>query len=211
MSQNHEQQGEAISSNGIPEYFKTNGIPESYKSIGSPREKQWAAICKERQDKDFFPRLFRRALDEALGKLGEDETLLWVETAQMKEKLHGVLLLTDKRVVVECKGVRLSEYHSIDLKDLDTISIERKRYIPALVVTSPGKRLEIKCAVETDKTIEKITSAMAAAKSHGAPSMQAPSTPSLADQIRDLGQLRDEGLITEDEFLEQKSKLLEQS
>ena len=173
-------------------------------------EKQWEVISKERHHKKGLPGIFKRALGDALGKLREDETLLWVEAAQLNND-NGVLLLTDKRVVVNCKGVLLSVFHSFDLKDMDTISIETKRLLPILVVTSPGKRLEIKCAVETDKTIEKITSAMAAAKSHGAPSMQAPSTPSLADQIRDLGQLRDEGLITEDEFLEQKSKLLEQS
>ena len=78
--------------------------------------------------------------------------------------------------------------------------------MPILVITSPGKRLEIKCTTETNKTIEKIRGAMTAAKSD----TQGRIGQTLADQIRDLSKLKDEGLITEIEFQAQKAKLLEQ-
>tara|TARA_Y100001958_G_C21152517_1_gene488325 strand:- start:48 stop:1133 length:1086 start_codon:yes stop_codon:yes gene_type:complete len=173
---------------------------------GLSHQQQWNEISKERNHKNGLSGIFKRALGEALQKLNKSENLLWVEAAQVGQD-NGVLLVTDNRVVVSCKGAFLSVFHSFDLKDIDSISIESKSFlVPKLVITSPGKRLEIKCTIETDKTIEKIRGAMTAAKSD----TQGRIGQTLADEIRDLSKLKDEGLITEIEFQAQKAKLLEQ-
>lgn len=48
----------------------------------------------------------------------------------------------------------------------------------------------------------------AAAQAPAQPAAASPSTPSTIDQLKQLGELRDKGVLTEQEFADQKAKLL---
>ncbi|WP_374966030.1 SHOCT domain-containing protein [Lysinibacillus sp. RS5] len=120
------------------------------------------------------------------------------------------LYVTDQRIILhEIKGLIFNDEKSIPLKSISSINISKKLLSSTLKIVSTGNKaiiedvpshiaLEIKNAIENLKKDFKTTSAAKKEKDMY----------DVADEIRELKDLLDDGLITEEEFNAKKKQLL---
>jgi hypothetical protein len=133
--------------------------------------------------------------------------MVQVERMGQKTERNGTLALTDRRVILFTK--KLGGYDSQDFAYGLLTSVDHKRGMMYgnLDLAASGDRAHIKMVPkdEVEQISHLIRERMAAAHTHGATS---PANDPLANQIRDLAKLRDEGLISAEEFEAKKRQLL---
>lgn len=124
------------------------------------------------------------------------------------------LYLTDKRVVLhEIKGMASNDERSIPLESISSINISSKLANSTIEIVSSGNKaiidnvpmhvaVEIKNAIENFKAIEKETSSAPAT----APKEK--DMYDVADEIRELKDLLDDGILSQEEFDAKKKQLL---
>lgn len=158
----------------------------------------------------------QKEIDQARHVLADGEQILDVTTGmgkvrRMGQETHrnGGLLVTDRRVIFYSKkigGYEMSD-HTYGL----LTSLDYKKGIVSgnINLNASGDHYHISMVPKDDveRVAQCIRSQMGAVTAHPA-SASASAAPDLADQLTRLAALRDQGILTEDEFAAQKAKLL---
>ena len=131
-----------------------------------------------------------------------------METGAERQR-NGHLILTNQRIVFYLKGLFTEVCESIRLDKIT--SIDRKRGIHGqIIIRAAATILHFKTfsMQSLDRLHEQLEEHAAKAATLVTQGSKTRSPPSIADQIERLALLRDKGVITEDEFLAGKAKLL---
>ena len=168
---------------------------------------------------------FKGNIEKSQATLADDETILFItitniiisySTTGRTESLPGVLFLTDKRVFFNFRALGNFSSESMPLDEIRSINyygngitgnhIEIHGLIKTYNFTVTYKKDITQLIVqEFESAINNYKSQQAAL--NNTPQSNAPQ-PDIADQIKKLAQLRDEGILTEEEFQAKKTDLL---
>ena len=142
-----------------------------------------------------------------------DATTGLAEVTRMgtKTKRRATILVTDRRVIIFSK--KLGGYDAQDYAYGLLTGVDHKKGLTAghISIRAAGDSADVQQVVKDD--VERISQLIRdrMALSHQ-PTSQAPSAPptsgSVADELAKLAQLRDSGVLSEEEFSSQKAKLL---
>lgn len=168
-----------------------------------------------------------KSLDEASRFLGRKEikelpSILWEDEHVEKmvqgiyEKGLGILVATNKRLIFVDKGL----LYGLRVEDFPYEKITSIQYKTGLIfgeitIFASGNKADIE-QIEKKQArnfAEYIRARITESKDHAAMSAQNSRVTALdiADQIRKLAELRDQGILTEQEFLSQKRKILDKN
>lgn len=123
---------------------------------------------------------------------------------------QGQLYVTDKRVHANIiKGMLSNQESSIPLSNITSITVDSKFVFGSIAITTSGTTIKIDdvpvaIAQEVKSIIEHLKSQGSKSESYAATK----DTFDLADEIRELKDLLDEGILTQDEFDAKKKQLL---
>lgn len=122
---------------------------------------------------------------------------------------QGVVVLTDERLFFVEKSIGRESLEEFGLASISSVEISKKLTGEKLTIHASGNRAEVKQVMHGQA--EEITRQFRALKERAHASVPAPSTAEhgVLEQIRTLGELRDSGLLTADEFEAKKTALLE--
>jgi len=153
----------------------------------------------------------KKSIKEASTQLRPSEKVLAATTTlrtQGKRSDNGVLIVSDERLLfVHARGFATAS-EEIPLSNISGIVDRKGMAFGHIIVTGAG-------GITTEfKNINKnrISELMEAIRSHlsAGPKVQQPvGAPDLVEQIRSLGELRDAGVLTEEEFSAKKADLLQ--
>ncbi|MDQ0594021.1 hypothetical protein QFZ37_002390 [Chryseobacterium ginsenosidimutans] len=147
--------------------------------------------------------------------LALDETILAITDAQFSKTVDaGILLATPKRIVSVSKAmfspVKVNEYHNEDILE---VSFVNSFLSPIIKIHTKDKIVEFESFLNKDYAedfynfIKKIYNKEESQKQSD--EVKTVSSEALFGQLEKLAQLRENGILTEEEFAEQKKKLLE--
>lgn len=140
--------------------------------------------------------------EEAL-RPGEQPLKVSVGQLQGNRK-YALLLLTSKRVLVVRGGLRMG----VEDLPLEQITSVHTSLTKVVIATGGRHEVDIRAIANADQVAAAIRDAIAAQGGTPAGGTASPPTPDAYDQLRKLGELRDAGVLTDDEFAEKKAKLL---
>lgn len=146
-----------------------------------------------------------KELRKVSGHLMPDENVLYLTDGFYKGR--GIIVVTDKRVIFFSAGLMNSRVEEFPIKSISSIQYKTGMMFGTLEIHASNNKAEIEQVnkarvAEMTQIIRSIIDAPASTAA--AP----PAAPSAADEIRSLAQLRDEGLITAEEFEAKKRNLL---
>jgi hypothetical protein len=135
---------------------------------------------------------------------------------------NGLLVATNKRVLFVSEGVINHSFEDFPYDRITTVMTKRGMMFGKILITTAGVTRVIE---QVDKGEAEAISAVIRERVDGTTrerAYQAPNTPTpqaaappsaspghgIAAELRELADLRDQGILTEDEFAEQKRKLL---
>jgi hypothetical protein len=123
----------------------------------------------------------------------------------------GILVATDRRVVFYAKKLTGYELESFPYGNISSFEQGKNMMGHNITFYASGNRVHVKW-IPTDDNLASLTGFVKAAMSAGsspAPSSAPPaSQPDVMAQLRQLGELRDAGILTEAEFATKKAELL---
>ncbi len=146
--------------------------------------------------------------------LGLEEPILAITDAQFLNTVDaGILLVTPKRIVSVSKAmfkpVKVSEFTN---ETINEVSFVKNFISPVIKIHTNEKIVEFECFYDKQDAeifygfIEKIYNKEKFQKQQD--TIKAVSTDTVLEQLEKLAQLRENGILTEEEFAEQKQKLL---
>jgi hypothetical protein len=147
--------------------------------------------------------IVRRA-QEAL-RPGEEPLRAAVGQLQGNRKF-ALLLLTNQRVLVVRGGLTMG-FEDLPLDQITSVHTS----LTKLVIATGGRHeVDIRAVANVDHVAAAIREAMEGHRvaSYTAPAETATAQPDVYDQLRKLGELKNAGVLTEEEFAEKKAKLL---
>lgn len=122
----------------------------------------------------------------------------------------GLVVLTDRRLFFFQDGVTSKKSEDFPFAKISSVQWSSGMLMGSIVIFASGNKAEITNVVKKDgKAMVDTARGMLSAveQSAVAPTASAP-TVSLIDQIRQLGELRDSGIVTPEEFESKKAELL---
>jgi hypothetical protein len=124
----------------------------------------------------------------------------------------GILLATDRRVVFYAKKFTGYDLESFPYGNISSFEQGKNIMGHSITFYASGNRVHVKW-IPTDNNLATLTDLVKAAMnaSHRMAPPSAPSAPAQADvmsQLRQLGELRDAGVVTQAEFDSKKAELL---
>ncbi|MDR6404298.1 MULTISPECIES: PH domain-containing protein [Chryseobacterium] len=158
---------------------------------------------------DINPTFFaRKEIRELPNVLSEDEKIVYLVEGRNKTTTHHIVLVaTDRRLIFIDKEV----FYGLKVEDFSydkvtSIQYEKEFMLASIDIIVSGEILEIDGVgkYEAELFCEKVRDFMARPKEY----FQSKAEPSILDQLEQLGKLKENGVLTEDEFQEQKKKLL---
>lgn len=120
---------------------------------------------------------------------------------------NGVLLATDRRVVMFGKRRGGFELESFPYEHISSFEQGRTLMGSTIRMFASGNTVEVKY-VNDRRAMAELVGVVKSRMGRSSHSASATGQPDLLDAIRKLGELRDAGLLTEDEFQTKKSELL---
>lgn len=154
----------------------------------------------------FFARKEIRELPEVLSR---DEKIVYLVEGRNKiTKHHIILVATDRRLIFVDKefmyGLKLEDF-SYD--KVSSLQYETSFMLASIDIHVSDNIVEIDGVgkYEAELFCEKVRDFMSRPKEYFQPKTE----PSVLDQLEQLGRLKENSVLTEDEFAEQKQKLLE--
>lgn len=153
----------------------------------------------------------RKALDQISGELLDGERPLAALACQSldskgKRKTIGALVLTDQRVLYRGMLLFEKEAHTFALGDVNAVSLQKGMLLAGVSVSVAGATIAVDSAGKDDSAA--FVAAAQAALANRRTAMSSVPTASIADELAKLAALRDGGVLTEEEFQAQKTKLL---
>lgn len=144
--------------------------------------------------------------------LSEGEQVLNLSSG-MYDGANGLVVLTDRRVIFIEAGLGRSRFEDFGYDKITSVQTSSGMMFGELTIHASGNKAEMKNmlkdrAKEIGEYVRNQINAPAAVHTSGAPPVAAPVTDDPADQIRKLAALRDEGLLTDEEFQAKKRDLL---
>lgn len=123
---------------------------------------------------------------------------------------NGALIVTDKRVVFYRKGVFGEVLETMPLTNIT--SVEQKSFMGhrTLRLHTSHDDLEFKCADDKGAYQELVAAIEAGRKANSSKDAAVSVRESPADTLKKLGELRDNGILSEEEFESKKQKLLDE-
>jgi len=166
-------------------------------------------IREELEKLDINPTFFaRKEIRELPNVLSEDEKIVYLVEGRNKISNHHILLVaTDRRLIFLDKeflyGLKVEDY-SYD--KVTSIQYETEFMLASIDVHISGNIVEIDGVgkYEAELFCERVRDFMSRPKEY----FQSKAEPTVLDQLEQLGRLKDGGVLTEEEFNEQKKKLL---
>lgn len=126
---------------------------------------------------------------------------------------QGVLVLTNRRLLFLKDGIMRKTLEDFPLEKISSVQWSSGIVQGKITIFASGNKAEVKGILTSagkdlaDLARERITDVSKTAKP--APGASGPSgAASVADELRKLAELRDAGVLTEDEFAAQKARLL---
>lgn len=167
-------------------------------------------IKDELEKLNINPTFFaRKEIRELPNIISEDEKIIYLVEGRNKTTKHHIILVgTDRRLIFIDKefmyGLKVEDY-SYD--KIASIQYETSFLLASIDVNISGDIVEIDGVgkYEAELFCEKVRDFMSRRKDFSQPK----SEPTILDQLEQLGRLKDSGVLTEEEFSEQKKKLLE--
>ena len=154
----------------------------------------------------------RRELRNLMNRLDEGEAV--VELARVKRDDHGCLLVvSDRRLLFVREGMVRNRIEEVPIRAITSVGSKRRMGNGALLVTVAGNAevWPMTSGTHSERVSESIRVLMRQHVTTVAPiTSNPPSAPSpdpLA-QLKTLGELRDAGVLTDDEFNTQKAAIL---
>jgi Bacterial PH domain/Short C-terminal domain len=130
----------------------------------------------------------------------------------------GLIAVTDRRVMFVDEGVMRSRLEDFPYMKVSSVQSQTGMVTGKLKIYASGNTAVIKCPKARAKEIadyvrdriaEPHTSAVTPGPSPSTPeNAAAPAQPDIADQLKKLGELRDAGVLTAEEFDSKKAELL---
>lgn len=157
----------------------------------------------------------RGEIKELPNILAADEPVLAITDAQFLKTVDaGVLLVTPKRMVSVSKAMfRLAKVHEFPNETIREVSFVNHFMSPVIKLHTDEKTVEFECFYDKQdaevfyRFIEKIYNKEKLQKQQD--SVKAASTETVFEQLEKLARLRENGILTDEEFALQKKKLLE--
>lgn len=124
------------------------------------------------------------------------------------EKRTGILVITDQRIFFKSKKGMADDIISLATNMISNVDTKKSFATSEVTIySSSGSRLELTRIF--NQMIDEVTDCLAKAQAAPAPAAPAASiTPDIPEQIKKLSKLKDEGILTAEEFEKKKSELL---
>jgi hypothetical protein len=159
---------------------------------------------------DINPTIFARKEIHALPDvLSEDEKIVYlIEGRNKLNNNHIILVATERRLIFIDKefmyGLKVEDF-SYD--KISSIQYEKSLMLASVDIHNADNVLEIDNVGKyyAELFCEKVRDFMARPKEY----FQSKPEPTVLDQLEQLGRLRESGVLTEEEFTEQKKRLLD--
>lgn len=159
---------------------------------------------------DISPTIFaRKEIHELPDILLADEKIVYLVEGRNKLNNHHIILVaTDRRLIFVDKefmyGLKVEDF---SYSKISSIQYETAFLLASIDIQITDDIVEIDGVgkYHAELFCEKVREFM----SHPEESIQNKSEPSVLDQLEQLGRLKEFGVLSEEEFLEQKKKLLE--
>ena len=147
--------------------------------------------------------------------VGGDEEVLTMGQGRYQSHL-GIVVVTTRRVVFVDLGMARRRVADFPFGQITSVENARGFTTGKLIITVAGNQAVVDQMYPRERADEigdLVRSKLDRSSAMTAPAASAPTAQpaatSLADEIRKLGELRNEGLLTDEEFEEQKRRLLE--
>lgn len=168
-------------------------------------------IKDELEKLDINPTIFaRKEISELPDILSADEKIVYlVEGRNKTDNHHIILVATDRRLIFVDKefmyGLKVEDF-SYD--KVSSIQYETSLLLASIDIHTSDNIVEIDGVGKyyAELFCEKVRDFMARPKEY----IQARSEPTVLDQLEQLGRLKENGVLSEKEFNDQKKKLLDQ-
>lgn len=175
----------------------------------SEKRSRLEEIKDELEKLDINPTFFaRKEIRELPNVLSEDEKIVYlVEGRNKTTKHHIILVATDRRLIFIDKefmyGLKVEDF---SYEKVSSIQYEKSLMLASIHIQISENTLEIDGVgkYEAELFCEKVRDFMSRPKEYFQPKTK----PSVLDQLEQLGRLKENGVVTEEEFLEQKKKLI---
>lgn len=166
-------------------------------------------IKEELEQLDINPTFFaRKEIRELPNILSEDEKIVYLVEGRNKITTHHIILVaTDRRLIFVDKefmyGLKVEDF---SYSKISSIQYETELMLASIDIHVSDDIVEIDGVGKYDAELfcEKVRNFM----SHPEEYFQNKSEPSTLDQLEQLGRLKESGVLSEEEFNEQKKKLL---
>jgi Bacterial PH domain/Short C-terminal domain len=152
-----------------------------------------------------------RLLKQASAHLAEDEEVLAAVPGVYESELlgrdiprNGLLVATDRRLLFYGKRLAGYDIESFPYENLSSFEQGRNLYGGYLHFFASGNRVEVKWIQKRRDLAALVTEV----KTRMGRRSAAPQPADVPSRLRELARLRDEGLVTDDEFARKKADLL---
>ncbi|GAA5101224.1 hypothetical protein GCM10023210_40570 [Chryseobacterium ginsengisoli] len=146
--------------------------------------------------------------------LDSDEKIIHAVTGNWEGRKQGLLVATDKKLIFLAYGIFNSFEEIINYSVINSISCNPGVFYADISIFTSEKNILIenvnnkKNALSFCNKMDEILSGSKKGESKPINSNQN-SEPDIMDQLKKLGELREKGILTDQEFTEQKKKLLD--
>lgn len=151
----------------------------------------------------------RREIKDLANVLGLDETVVALAQGRYSKR-QGLVLATDRRVVFLEHGMVRRIQEDFPYDRISSVGAKKSLVSGALTIHASGNDAEIDNIVPKDSATEiaEVVRARLGSPKTSTTTSPEPSAPTAAEKVRELAQLRDEGLLSEDEFERKRRELL---
>ncbi|KPH14546.1 PH domain-containing protein [Chryseobacterium sp. ERMR1:04] len=175
----------------------------------SEKKSRLEEIKAELEKLNINPTFFaRKEIRELPNVLSTDEKIVYLVEGRNKTTQHHIILVaTDRRLIFIDKefmyGLKVEDF---SYSKVSSIQYEKSLMLASIDISISDNILEIDGVgkYEAELFCEKVRDFMSRPKEYFQPRNE----PSVLDQLEQLGRLKENGVITEEEFTEQKKKLI---
>lgn len=176
----------------------------------SEKRSRLEEIKDELEKLNINPTFFaRKEIRELPNVLSTDEKIVYLVEGRNKTTQHHIILVaTDRRLIFIDKefmyGLKVEDF---SYNKVSSIQYEKSLMLASIDISISDNILEIDGVgkYEAELFCEKVRDFMSRPKEYFQPKNE----PSVLDQLEQLGRLKDGGILTEEEFAEQKKKLID--